>query len=36
MFFFDTALEYLEKEKFNLTPFSVRTYYWNLKKFNKL
>jgi len=32
MSFFDTALQYLEKEKYNLAPNSVRVYFWNLKK----
>ena len=25
-------MQYLDKEKYNLAPLSVRTYYWNLKK----
>lgn len=32
MLFFDTAIEYLEQDKENLAPLTVRTYYWNLKK----
>ena len=32
MFFHEIALQYLEKEKYNLSPFTVHTYYWNLKK----
>ena len=32
MLFYDVAQEYLAKEKENLAPLSVRTYYWNLKK----
>ena len=32
MLFYETALQYLEKEKYNLSPYSVRTYFWNLKK----
>ena len=34
MLFFDTALKYLDLEKFkeNLAPTTIRTYYWNLKK----
>ena len=32
MRFFDTAMQYLDKEKYNLAPLSVRTYFWNLKK----
>lgn len=32
MHFFDMAMQYLDKEKYNLAPLSVRTYYWNLKK----
>lgn len=32
MFFHEAALQYLEKEKYNLSPFTVHTYYWNLKK----
>ena len=32
MLFYEAALQYLEKEKYNLSPFTVRTYYWNLKK----
>lgn len=32
MLFFETALNYLEEEKENLAPVSIRTYYWNLKK----
>ena len=32
MLFHEAALQYLEKEKYNLSPFTVRTYYWNLKK----
>ena len=32
MFFYEVALQYLEKEKCNLSPFTARTYYWNLKK----
>lgn len=32
MLFFDTAMGYLERDKENLAPLTVRTYYWNLKK----
>lgn len=32
MLFYDVALNYLEQEKENLAPLTVRTYYWNLKK----
>ena len=32
MLFYDTAINYLEQEKENLAPLTVRTYYWNLKK----
>lgn len=32
MLFNEIALQYLENEKYNLSPFTVRTYYWNLKK----
>lgn len=32
MLFFEKALEYLEQNKENLAPLTVRTYYWNLKK----
>ena len=32
MLFFDTAIEYLEQDKENLAPLTIRTYYWNLKK----
>lgn len=32
MLFYETALEYLEQDKENLAPLTVRTYYWNLKK----
>ena len=32
MLFYDTAINYLEQEKDNLAPLTVRTYYWNLKK----
>ena len=32
MLFNEIALQYLEDEKYNLSPFTVRTYYWNLKK----
>ncbi|MBR6379200.1 MAG: site-specific integrase [Fibrobacter sp.] len=32
MLFYDKAQEYLAKEKENLAPLTVRTYYWNLKK----
>lgn len=32
MLFHEAALKYLEKEKYNLSSFTVRTYYWNLKK----
>lgn len=35
MLFFDTAMQYLDKEKYNLAPLSVRAYYWNLKKISK-
>ena len=33
MLFFDKAQRYLEQDKENLAPLTVRTYYWNLKKF---
>lgn len=32
MLFFEKALEYLEQNKEDLAPLTVRTYYWNLKK----
>lgn len=32
MLFYDVAVQYLEKDKPNLSPYTVRTYYWNLKK----
>lgn len=32
MLFCDAAMQYLEKEKYNLAPLSLRTYYWNIKK----
>lgn len=32
MLFYDTAMNYLEQDKENLAPFTVRTYFWNLKK----
>lgn len=32
MLFHDVALNYLEQDKENLAPLTVRTYYWNLKK----
>lgn len=32
MLFFEAALKYLEQDKENLAPLTVRTYYWNLKK----
>ena len=32
MLFYETALEYLEQDRENLAPLTVRTYYWNLKK----
>ena len=32
MLFYETALEYLERDKENLAPLTVRTYFWNLKK----
>ena len=32
MLFCDVAMQYLEKEKYNLASLSVRTYYWNIKK----
>ncbi len=32
MLFHDVALNYLERDKENLAPLTVRTYYWNLKK----
>lgn len=34
MFFYDIAQKYLEQEKENLAPLTIRTYYWNLKKIN--
>ena len=32
MLFYDAATQYLDNDKYNLAPLSVRTYYWNLKK----
>ena len=32
MLFYETAMWYLNKEKCELSPYSVRSYYWNLKK----
>ena len=32
MLFYDTAIQYLQKDKYNLAPLTSRTYYWNLKK----
>jgi Site-specific recombinase XerD len=32
MLFCDVAQNYLEQDKENLAPLTVRTYYWNLKK----
>ena len=32
MLFYETAQKYLEQEKENLAPLTIRTYYWNLKK----
>lgn len=32
MLFYDIAMQYLDKDKYNLAPLSVRTYFWNLKK----
>lgn len=32
MLFHDVALNYLEQDKENLAPLTVRTYYWNLRK----
>ena len=32
MLFFDTAIQYLQNDKYNLAPLTFRTYYWNLKK----
>lgn len=32
MLFYDTAMNYLEQDKENLAPLTVRTYFWNLKK----
>ena len=32
MLFYDAAMQYLQKEKCDLSPFTVRTYHWNLKK----
>ena len=32
MLFCDAAVQYLEKDKLNLSPYTVRTYFWNLKK----
>lgn len=32
MIFIDAAMQYLEKEKYNLSASTVRNYYWNLKK----
>ena len=32
MLFYDTAIQYLQKDKYNLAPLTFRTYYWNLKK----
>lgn len=33
MLFFEASLNYLEQDKDNLSPLTIRTYYWNLKKF---
>ena len=35
MLFFEAALKYLEQDKENLTPITIRTYYWNLIKIQK-
>ncbi len=32
MLFYDIAVQYLEKDRFNLSPYTARTYYWNLRK----
>lgn len=32
MLFFENAQKYLEQEKENLAPLTIRTYFWNLKK----
>lgn len=32
MLFYNTALKYLEQDRENLAPLTVRTYYWNLRK----
>ena len=32
MLFYDVAQEYLAKDKENLAPLTIRTYYWNLRK----
>lgn len=32
MLFFDVAQKYLEQDKENLAPLTIRTYYWNLRK----
>lgn len=32
MLFYETALKYLELDKEKLSPQTIRTYYWNLKK----
>ena len=32
MLFYDTAHEYLERDKENLAPLTIRTYHWNIKK----
>lgn len=32
MLFFETSLQYLEKDRDYLSPLTIRTYYWNLKK----
>ena len=32
MLFYDTAIQYLERETENLAPLTRKTYYWNLQK----
>ena len=32
MLFYDAAQQYLEQDRENLAPLTIRTYYWNLRK----
>ena len=32
MLFYDVAQQYLEQDRENLAPLTIRTYYWNLRK----